>query len=56
MLASNNAIIGLLNVHSSWIELPERFKRIPEVTNQEPVEKRIIKGALNQVTHCVNGM
>ena len=57
MLAYNNAIIGLLNAHSSWLELPERFQRIPIVSSQEPQGQMTnIKGALNQVTQRVYGM
>ncbi|KAI6657552.1 Double-stranded RNA-specific editase 1-like [Oopsacas minuta] len=51
MIAANNALIGLLNVNSSWLELPEQYRRTSTAEKQEVREEfsKISKDSLNRL-------
>eukprot|EP00800_Vazella_pourtalesii_P009322 TRINITY_DN2353_c0_g1_i1.p1 TRINITY_DN2353_c0_g1~~TRINITY_DN2353_c0_g1_i1.p1 ORF type:complete len:482 (-),score=83.88 TRINITY_DN2353_c0_g1_i1:707-2152(-) len=50
MIAANLALLGLLNVHSTWVELPEAYKKATDTEKQNGNEdlKRITKETCNQ--------
>ena len=44
MIAANRALLGLLNVHSTWVELPEAYKKVADT------EKQVVNEEINQMT------
>ena len=51
MIAANRALLGLLNVHSTWVELPEAYKKDADTEKQDWTEaiNKITKDSRDQV-------